>query len=192
LPLSKKLKSIVVIGDKAFHSGSQCGGWTVSWQGEKGDVPGATSILEAVQATVPQCDVRYSKDASDLSGADAIILVAGEKPYAEYEGDSQDLALSAEDADLFDKAQASGLPAVAVLLSGRPIIITDEISKVGAFVAAWLPGSEAAGISDVLFGDYKPSGKLSFTWPSSVDQLPINKGDGKKGLFPFGYGLTYN
>jgi beta-glucosidase len=81
---------------------------------------------------------------------------------------------------------------VVILVSGRPMIVSETISKVDAFIAAWLPGTEGQGVADVLFGDYKPTGKLSFTWPRSVDQIPINVGDSTYDpLFPFGFGLTY-
>jgi beta-glucosidase len=79
-----------------------------------------------------------------------------------------------------------------VLVSGRPLIINDALAQADAVVAAWLPGSEGAGVADVLFGDYKPTGKLPFTWPRSMSQLPINVGDAVYDpLFPYGYGLTY-
>jgi len=88
------------------------------------------------------------------------------------------------------------VPFVVVLFSGRPLILTDSngvsaLDQANAFVAAWLPGSEGDGIADVLFGDYKPTGKLSFTWPATVAQIPINDGDGQTPLFPLGHGLTY-
>jgi beta-glucosidase len=73
---------------------------------------------------------------------------------------------------------------VVVLFSGRPMILGDALNKADAFVAAWLPGTEGAGIADVLFGDFKPTGKLSFTWPRAA-------GDKTDPLFRFGYGLSY-
>jgi beta-glucosidase len=86
----------------------------------------------------------------------------------------------------------AGIPLVVVLISGRPMIINDILEQADAFVAAWLPGTEGQGVADVLFGDYKPTGKLSYTWPRSVEQLPINFGDSDYNpLFEFGYGLTY-
>jgi len=79
-----------------------------------------------------------------------------------------------------------------VLISGRPLILEPILDEADAIVAAWLPGTEGEGVADVLFGDYAPTGKLSFTWPKSVDQLPINVGDAKYDpLFPFGFGLSY-
>ena len=88
--------------------------------------------------------------------------------------------------------KGAGIPVVVILISGRPMIVSDVLEKADAFIAAWLPGTEGQGVADVLFGDYKPTGKLSFTWPRSADQLPINVGDdGYDPLFAFGYGLTY-
>jgi beta-glucosidase len=85
-----------------------------------------------------------------------------------------------------------GMPLVVVLLSGRPVIIDNVIDKADAFVAAWLPGTEGHGVTDVLFGDFKPVGKLSFSWPRSMDQIPINVGDRNYDpLFKYGYGLSY-
>ena len=78
-----------------------------------------------------------------------------------------------------------------MLITGRPLPITSFIKSADAFVVAWLPGSEGAGVADVLFGKVKPTGKLPHTWPKDAKQIPINKGDGKTGLYPYGYGLTY-
>ena len=86
----------------------------------------------------------------------------------------------------------AGIPVVVVLISGRPLILGDALAKADAFVAAWLPGTEGQGVTDVLFGDYRPTGKLSFTWPRTNAQIPINVGDrGYNPLFPYGYGLTF-
>ncbi len=79
---------------------------------------------------------------------------------------------------------------VVILFSGRPLILGDVLDKADAFVAAWLPGTEGEGIADVLFGDYKPTGKLSRSWPRSMAQIPFNPSD-RSYLFPYGYGLSY-
>ncbi len=192
LPISKTLKRIHVVGQAADNIGYQCGGWTIAWQGTSGEVtPGGTTILAAIKQTVsPETTVTYSADGTGAAGADIGIVVVGEKPYAEGIGDSKTLALSDEERAAVANLKASGIPVVTVLLSGRPVIINYILDQSDAFVAAWLPGTEGQGVADVLFGDYKPTGKLSFTWPRSIDQLPINKGDGKDPLFPFGYGLS--
>jgi beta-glucosidase len=118
--------------------------------------------------------------------------VIGETPYAEGIGDREDLSLPAEDLAAIQKMKQAGIPVVAILFSGRPMIINEALAQCDAFVAAWLPGTEGRGVTDVLFGDYKPSGKLSFSWPRSMAQLPINFGDQNYDpLFKYGYGLSY-
>ena len=116
----------------------------------------------------------------------------GEAPYAEFFGDLEDLTLAKEDVEAVAAVKKSGVPTIVVLLSGRPMILGDALAQADAFLAAWLPGTEGAGVADVLFGDYKPTGKLPFTWPRTNAQLPINVGDASYDpLFPYGFGLTY-
>ncbi|HEU4934386.1 MAG TPA: glycoside hydrolase family 3 protein [Pyrinomonadaceae bacterium] len=192
LPASKKLNRIHVAGKSADDIGNQCGGWTISWQGKSGaNTTGGTTILKAVQETVsPTTKVTYSKDGSDAAGADLAIVVIGETPYAEWMGDRQNLELSEEDVAVVEKMRQAGMPVVVVLISGRPIIIDKIIDKADALVAAWLPGTEGRGVTDVLFGDFKFVGKLSFSWPRSMDQIPINVGDKDYNpLFKYGFGL---
>ena len=105
------------------------------------------------------------------------VVVIGEKPYAEGMGDRADLALDKADVDAVDNMKKAGIPLVVILISGRPVILGDVLDKADAVIAAWLPGTEGQGVADVLFGDYKPTGKLSFTWPKGMDQLPIHAGD---------------
>jgi beta-glucosidase len=172
LPLSKKIKHLAVVGAAADDLGMQCGGWTVDWQGRKGEVThGGTTLLAAIRQTVsPETQVTFSPDASDLKSADAVIAVVGEQPYAEMKGDTNNLDLSAEDTALIAKAKASGAPVVTILFSGRPLILNSALDDSSAFVAAWLPGTEGLGMTDVLFGDYKFTGKLPRAWPG----LPKN------------------
>jgi beta-glucosidase len=107
-------------------------------------------------------------------------------------GDREDLALAKEDLDTIANVKKAGIPLVVVVVSGRPLILGGALDMADALVAAWLPGSEGAGVADVLFGDYKPTGKLSFSWPRSMAQIPINVDDAKYDpQFPFGFGLTY-
>jgi beta-glucosidase len=121
------------------------------------------------------------------------IVVVGETPYAEGVGDSGDLSLDAADRQAVTNMHAAGVPVVVVVVSGRPLVLGDVLRQADAVVAAWLPGTEGDGVADVLFGDYAPTGKLSFTWPRSNAQAPINVGDEKYDpQFPFGYGLTYD
>lgn len=194
LPASKRLKHIHVAGKSADDIGNQCGGWTISWQGKSGEnTTGGTTILEAIKQTVsPETMVTFSKDGSPASGAELGIVVIGEIPYAEYIGDRKDLTIAQEDVAAVEAVKKAGIPVVVVLLSGRPIIIDKIIDKADALVAAWLPGTEGRGVTDVLFGDFNFSGKLSFSWPRSMDQIPINVGDAEYDpLFKYGYGLQY-
>jgi len=191
LPLSKKIKHLAVVGAAADDLGMQCGGWTVDWQGRKGQVThGGTTLLAAIRQTVsPETQVTFSPDASDLKNADAVIAVVGEQPYAEMKGDANNLDLSAEDTALIAKAKASGVPVVTILFSGRPLILNFALDDSNAFVAAWLPGTEGLGMTDVLFGDFKFTGKLSRNWPRDNDHL-VSSDNSEKPLFPFGYGLS--
>jgi len=194
LPLSKKLARIHVAGKNADDIGNQCGGWTIDWQGKSGNVTtGGTTILTAIQHTVSaDTKVTFSKDGSGAAGATLGIVVIGEKPYAEFEGDRADLTLDKEDIATFKAMKAAGIPTVAILLSGRPMIISDVLDQADGFVAAWLPGTEGQGVADVLFGDFKPTGKLGFSWPKTMAQLPLNMHNAKyEPLFPVGYGLKY-
>ena len=194
LPLSKRLARIHVGGKSADDIGNQCGGWTIDWQGRSGDVTsGGTTILKAIQNTVsPATKVTFSKDGAGAEGAQVGIVVIGETPYAEGIGDREDLSLAPEDLAAIDNMQRAGVPVVVVLISGRPMIINQALDKSDAFIAAWLPGTEGQGVADVLFGDFKPTGKLSVSWPRSMAQIPINVGDKTYDpLFKYGFGLTY-
>jgi beta-glucosidase len=194
LPLSKGAGRIHVAGSAAADIGIQSGGWTIDWQGGVGEVtPGGTTILAAMRAAVVAgTEVTYSADGSGVEGASACVVVIGELPYAEGFGDRADLSVDAEQIALVGRMKDAGVPVVVVLLSGRPLILGDALASADAFLAAWLPGTEGTGVADVLFGDYAPTGKLSFTWPRTMDQIPINVGDAAYDpLFPLGYGLSY-
>ncbi|MDT5271842.1 MAG: beta-glucosidase [Acidobacteriota bacterium] len=194
LPLRKTAARIHVAGRSADDIGNQCGGWTIDWQGKSGAVTtGGTTILQAVRNTVSRrTKVTFSKDGTGARGADVGVVVVGETPYAEGVGDREELALDAEDVAAIDNMKSAGIPVVVVLISGRPLIVNDTLAKADAFVAAWLPGTEGQGVADVLFGDYRPTGKLSLSWPRSTAQIPINVGDRNYDpLFPYGFGLTF-
>ncbi len=197
LPLSKSAAKILVTGSGADSLAKQCGGWTIGWQGlnDKGATATAgTTVLAAVKKKATGT-VTTSSDGSGASGMTFAIVVVGEAPYAETQGDSTNPTLTAADFATISAVKSAGVPFVVVLFSGRPLILTNggtsALDQSNAFIAAWLPGTEGDGIADVLFGDYKPTGKLSFEWPSSVSQLPLNVGDGQTPLFAYGYGLTY-
>jgi beta-glucosidase len=193
LPLSKTAARIHVAGRAADDIGIQCGGWTIEWQGKAGAVTtGGTTILKAIRDAVsPSTKVTFSADGSGAAGADVVVAVIGETPYAEMMGDRTDLALDPGDVAAVRELQKAGVPVVVVLVTGRPMIL-EPVLGADALVAAWLPGTEGAGVADVLFGAYKPTGKLSYSWPRSMAQIPVNVGDAKYDpLFPFGFGLTY-
>lgn len=193
LPLSKKIKRLVVVGEAADDIGKQCGGWTISWQGSTGNVTsGGTTILSAIRNTVGKnTEVVFSPDGTELNGASAIVVVVGENPYAEMKGDRQEPRVSESDAALIAKAKASGAPVVTVILSGRPLILGPVLDTTDALVAAWLPGTEGQGVADVLFGDHKITGKLPRNWPRDVSQLTGNSVTMENPQFARGFGLSY-
>jgi beta-glucosidase len=193
LPLPKDSIKIHVAGKNADDLGNQCGGWTISWQGGSGEITYGTTILQAINLTVSStAQVSYSREGTGAAGADVGVVVIGEKPYAEGVGDRSDLNLDSEDIFTLENVQNAGIPVVVILMSGRPMIIEPILSRCEAAIAAWLPGSEGQGVTDVLFGDYPPTGKLSHSWPRNMSQIPINQGDPTYNpLFPYGYGLTY-
>ncbi len=193
LPLSKNMERILVSGKNADDLGNQCGGWTISWQGESGSVTEGTTILEGIREVVsPATEVLFSRDGFGAKDADVAIVVVGETPYAEWEGDKADLTLDNEDRETLRRVKSAGIPLVVIIVSGRPLIIESEIDDWDALIAAWLPGTEGQGVADVLFGDYNPTGRLSMSWPRSMSQIPINVGDEKYDpLFEYGFGLSY-
>ncbi len=196
LPLSKQAARIHVAGKSADNIGNQCGGWTIQWQGQTGAVTtGGTTILAAIKAAVsPKTQVTFSLDGTGAQGATLGVVVIGERPYAEGSGDRADLSLGKEDVDAVNNMKKAGIPVVVVLISGRPMIVNDILPQADALIAAFLPGTEGQGVEDVLFGDYKPTGKLAFSWPKSNAQLPLNINlpkDKYDPLFKFGYGLSY-
>jgi beta-glucosidase len=196
LPISPKLPRIHVAGKNADNIGNQCGGWTIRWQGQTGNVTsGGTTVLAAIKSAVSsKTQVTYSLDGTGAEGASLAIAVVGERPYAEGVGDRADLALDQADLAAIANLKNAGIPVVVLLISGRPMIIDKALSQVDAFAVSFLPGTEGKGLTDILFGDFKPTGKLSFSWPKSMAQLPLNIHTAKEQydpLFPFGYGLTY-
>ena len=189
LPIDGHARHIHIAGRAGDDIGMQCGGWTVKWQGQAGNVtPGGTTLRTAIEQGVSsKTKVTFSADdGSAAAGADVAIVVVGEMPYAEGVGDRSDLSLAESDLALIDKVAATGAPMVLVVISGRPMILGRALEKANAIVAAWLPGTEGGGVSDVLLGKRAPTGKLSFSWPRAMEELPSHAG-----LFPLGFGLTY-
>jgi beta-glucosidase len=193
LPLSRKAKRIHLAGRGADNLGMQCGGWTIDWQGRMGPVTsGGTTVLAGLKKAVSgDTQITFSADGSGAAGADVAIVVIGETPYAEMKGDSKDLALAPEEVATVEKVKGAGVPVVTVVLSGRPVILGRVVELSDALVAAWLPGTEGEGVTDVLLGEVAPKGKLPCTWPRSMDQVGKGAG-GQDPLFPYGFGLTYS
>ncbi len=194
LPLSKAGLSVHVAGGMAADIGVQSGGWTISWQGGSGPLTTGTTILRGIQEVSGNpMEVANSVDGRGAERSDVIIAVIGEdKPYAEGMGDRKDLTVSAQDVALIDSLSKKGKPLVALLVTGRPLLLAPILDKVNALVVVWLPGTEGAGIADVLYGDYPPVGTLPHSWPREMAQIPINVGDAQYDpLFPYGFGLTW-
>jgi beta-glucosidase len=187
---------IEVAGSAADNVPQQAGGWSVTWQGG-GDLtaanfPGATSIFAGIAeaARTSGGEALLAGKGDTASKPDIAIVVFGEPPYAEFVGDRKDLAFRDEEGlNLLRAYKARGVPTVAVFLSGRPLWVNRELNAADAFVAAWLPGSEGAGVADVLFGKAQPTGRLGFSWPKACDGAPLNSPEGA--LFPVGYGLGF-
>ena len=201
LPLAKDTPLIFVAGQGANDIGIQSGGWTIEWQGKSGDITPGTTILEAIRNTVSENTiVLYNRwgefDRVTDEVADVGIVVMGEMPYAEGVGDDEDLTLSEGDIAVIERVREGSKKVVVILISGRPMIVTEHLDQWDVFIAAWLPGTEGQGVADVLFGDYPFTGKLPYTWPRAMDQIPFDfdhmEPTGPEApLFPFGYGLGY-
>jgi beta-glucosidase len=206
LPLSPKA-NVLVAGDGADNIAKQSGGWTITWQGTgltNADFPHAQSIWSGISDAVSAAGGKatLSVDGTYSAKPDVAVVVFGEDPYAEFVGDRpRSLEYSPadkKDLELLRKLKTAGIPVVSIFLSGRPMWVNPEINASDAFVAAFLPGGEGGGISDVIFRradgrsntDFR--GKLSYSWPKRSDQTPLNVGDkGYDPLFAFGYGLKY-
>ena len=206
LPI-KATQTVLVAGDGADNIGKQSGGWTFSWQGtgnKNSDFKGGSSVYDGIAARTKAAGGKavLSVDGSYDEKPDVAVVVFGEDPYAEFQGDVADLAYrSVGDADLklLQKLKADGIPVVSVFISGRPLWVNREMNASDAFVAAWLPGSEGgAGTADVIMADasgkttHDFKGKLSYSWPKLPSQTTLNYDDEDYDpLFAFGYGLSY-
>ncbi len=191
LPLKKDGARIHVAGKNADNIGNQCGGWTISWQGSSGNITKGTTVLQAIRNAVNTSVVTTSLNGNTAAAYDIAVAVIGETPYAEGQGDRDDLSLSADDIETVRNLKESGKPVIAVIISGRPMILAPILPYTDAVIAAWLPGSEGDGVADVLFGDFQPTGLLSNSWPEEMSSVPLNIGDaGYKPLFPYGHGIV--
>ena len=193
LPLKIDQK-VLVAGDGANSIAKQCGGWTLTWQGDgntNADFPGGTSIWDGIRIAAPRATL--SVDGSFGDKPDVAVVVYGEDPYAEFQGDRKHIVYDrSADLELLRRLKDAGIPVVSIFLSGRPLWVNAYLNASDAFVAAWLPGTEGNGVADVLFGGQDFKGKLAFSWPKLPTQVPLNFGQTKYDpLFPLGFGLTY-
>jgi beta-glucosidase len=214
LPLSPSAR-VLVAGRNADNRGHQCGGFTVEWQGTSGNerIPGGCSVWEGIRAVAPDAQFSLDGSAADPQRHDVAVVVIGEKPYAEGMGDIRATgdepprgsglpkkvplptygttielaALHPEDLATIRTIAARGVPVVVVLISGRPLYVSGELDAASAFIAAWLPGSEGAGVADMLFGAHDFVGTLPFAWPSSPDDTTVLAD--RTPRFPLGFGL---
>jgi beta-glucosidase len=219
LPLDRGRANLLVTGPSADSMVNQLGGWSIGWQGATvpGEVPEGVTVREGIENAVGRnARVRYAPgvpsgdDAENpvaqeearaeavrrARNADAIVAVVGEPPYAEGMGDTTTAALPAGQAELLDALEATGKPVVIVVIAGRPLIMNEQLDGAAAALMAYLPGSQGGrGVADALFGRVNPSGRLSFTWPKSVDQAPLNydrlQGEPYDPRYPFAHGLSY-
>ncbi|KAL0445157.1 UNVERIFIED_CONTAM: Beta-glucosidase BoGH3B [Sesamum latifolium] len=196
IPLPKNTSKILVAGTHANNLGLQCGGWTISWQGQNGhNLTTGTTILSAISEAVdPSTEIVYSENPDVESLKDNkysyAVVVVGEHTYAETAGDNLNLTIPEPGLSTM-KNVCSKVKCLVVLISGRPLVVEPYLPMMDALVAAWLPGAEGQGVADVLFGDYGITGKLPRTWFKRVEQLPMNVGDEHYDpLFPYGFGLT--
>jgi beta-glucosidase len=197
LPIRPRQR-VLVAGDGADDIGKQSGGWTVSWQGTENkneDFPGGTSIWRGIRAAAEAAGGRatLSVDGTFAEKPDVAVVVFGENPYAEWEGDLRTIVYdNPKDIALVRRLRAAGVPVVSIFLSGRPLWVNPYLNASNAFVAAFLPGTEGGGVADVLFGASDFKGKLSFSWPKLPAQVTLNHGDRDYDpLFALGFGLTY-
>lgn len=204
LPLSPKM-NILVAGDAANNIGKQSGGWTITWQGtnnQNSDFPGGSSIYDGLAQQVKAAGgkITLSEEGIFTEKPDVAVVVFGEEPYAEGQGDRENLAYQAEnksDLALLKRLKSQGIPVVSLFISGRPLWVNAELNASDAFVAAWLPGSEGNAVADVLLTDIHEQvqhdfiGKLSFSWPNSPTQIVNRFDEDYQPLLPYGFGLHY-
>ncbi len=189
LPLNKN-DEVAVIGEHGHLAGLQSGGWSIRWQGQYQSYSGSTTILEGIREINPDAEY-YAQGCPVDMEADIAIVAVGERPYAEFKGDTDQLYLTERHKAFIKDCKALGKKVVTVLISGRVLIIEDDFNNSDAFIAAWLPGSEGGGIADLLYSTdgFKPVGKSPYAWPKRFEDLPLGEFD-ERALFPFDYGMS--
>lgn len=194
LPIVPATPTVYVAGQGAHDLGLQCGGWTIEWMGQAGPLTTGTTLLEALHASLTG-EVVYAVDGHFGAGAPAAdvgLVVVAEPPYAEGVGDRANLALRDEEVALIRRVRARCQKLVLVIFSGRPLLLGEVLDECEAVVAAWLPGSEGQGLADLLCGAEAFAGRLSFTWPRSMAQVPRSArlAAAEAPQWPVGFGLT--
>ena len=190
LPIPVSGKKVLLAGEGADDIGIQSGGWTITWQGSSGEITPGTTLSGALSAGLGD-NLTYDRNGTFPAGttADVGIVVVAERPYAEGAGDSSTLALPNVDVALVAKMRPLVTTLIVVVMSGRPIVL-DDLAPADAIVAAWLPGTEAAGLADVLLGDEAFVGTTPYTWPKAPEDAPrIGKSACEGAVYPVGYGL---
>ena len=210
LPMNPN-KHYLVIGEKSKSIENQMGGWTITWQGKtwegvsisNNDFPNTKSIYESLSDHITNLggSIEFSDDGTYKNEPDYVIFVYGESPYAEGEGDRDDLNFSKNNKTIIKEIRRfknKGIPTVSLFISGRPMIVDKEINYSDSFISIWLPGTAVEGINDVIFSNldgsvnYDFNGKLSFSWPDTDSSNPLNLGDKNYSpKFKYGYGLKY-
>ncbi|MEM8859942.1 MAG: glycoside hydrolase family 3 N-terminal domain-containing protein [Chloroflexota bacterium] len=185
LPISKESSGLLVAGRHADDVGLQCGGWTIEWMGGEGAITPGTTILQGMRELAgDQAEIVYDRDGNfGEIKAETAFVVVGEEPYAEGMGDRSSIHLAQDQIDMIKRVRQNCENLVVMLVSGRPLIISDWVDDVDAFIAGWLPGTEGDGVADVLFGDHAFEGKLQYTWPRSMDQIPLGVNDEQPAQF---------
>ena len=210
LPLNPT-KKFLIVGDQSKNIVNQMGGWTITWQGKtwegteisNDDFPNTSSIFDSLSKHITNSGgyVEFSNDGSYVKKPDIVIMIYGETPYAEGEGDIKSLDFSSTNQKIIKSMEILSnkqIPIISLFITGRPLIVDQELNLSDAFVSIWHPGSAVEGINDVIFStrnnsiNYNFKGKLPYSWPSSISSNPLNIGDKKYNpLFEYGYGLSY-
>ena len=196
LPLSPTLTKVLVAGAGADDVGLQCGGWTISWMGARGAITPGSTLLDGLRRWRPGARVEFDVDARGVGRAPVGIVVVAEEPYAEGMGDRNVLELVPADHALIERVRARVDTLVLVLYSGRPLVLGDALAHADALVAAWLPGSEGAGVAEPILGTSGFEASLRYRWPAASAHLPLHPfgvaadaAVGPAAAFEIGHGL---